>query len=289
MSGIRQLGHVLVYPPRGTLLFATDFHGHWEDFQAVVATYESLRARASQPVYLLFAGDFVHGPSYTPEEWPDWRADTYHADETPAIVEALETLLARDSHVRSLLGNHEHAHIGGPRTDKFHQSPDEVAWLEGVLGPERTARLHAMVRRFSLVALTPCGVLLMHAAPAVRTAGLAEVSSVALDGYAHLGIREIYDVPIIGELLWAKSADAQVAEQFLERMRFEDMRPRVAVYGHDVIEEGYEIVASNQVIVSTSFGVPRENKTLCVLDLGAQYESAHALRPWRELVALHGS
>jgi hypothetical protein len=281
---IRQVGHVLLYPPRGRLIFATDFHGQIDDFRAVVAGYTARRA-AGEDVYLLFAGDFVHGPAYSADRFPDHLGD-FHEDGTLEILAELETLLDRDPRVRSLLGNHEHAHIGGPHTQKFHKRPDEVEFLEARLGPEGTARAHNLFRRFALVALTRCGILFMHAAPQVRAGGFAEVASVPLDGYGGR-ILDIYDVPIIGELLWAKAADPEIAAAFLERMAYDGMQPRLAVYGHDIIREGMDRVAANQLIVSTSFGLRRAQKTLCEVDLGGKYETVDDLREGLELVALY--
>lgn len=281
---IRRFGHVLVYPARGRLIFATDFHGQLEDFRRVVARYEPRRARG-EDVHLLFAGDFVHGPALPRERWPDHLGD-FHEDGTPAILDELEALLARDPRVRSLLGNHEHGHVGGPHTQKFHRSPDEVRWLEARLGPERTARARALFRTFALAALAPCGLLFLHGAPACRAAGFAEVAAARLEGWERLRILDIYDVPVVGELLWAKSADPDLAEDFLERMRFEGIRPRVAVYGHDIIADGFERVAANQLIVSTSFGLRRAKKTLCEVDLAGRYTGAADLAEGRELTPL---
>jgi hypothetical protein len=285
MSAIRAIGRVLVYPPRGRLLFATDFHGQLDDFRSVVARYEARRT-AGEDLYLLFAGDFVHGPAYAREEFPEHLGD-FHADGTPEILAGLEALLARDPRVRSLLGNHEHAHIGGPRTQKFHRSPDEVEFLEACLGPERAARARALFERLSLAALTPCGILFLHAAPQVRAAGFAEVAAARLDAAPGRKILDFYDVPILGELLWAKSADRAIADRFLERMSFEGMRPHVAVYGHDIIREGVDRVAANQLIISTSFGLRRAQKTLCEVDLAAMYRSADDLRRGVELYPLY--
>ena len=283
----RAIGRVLVYPPRGRLIFATDFHGQLEDFRRVVAVYRERRAR-DEDVYLLFAGDFVHGPAYDRAGFPEHLGD-FHEDGTPEILEELEALLAADPRVRSLLGNHEHAHVGGPHTQKFHRrpGPDEVEWLEARLGPERAARARALFAGFSLAALAPCGLLFLHGAPAVRSAGFAEVAAATLEGHERLPLERMSEVPVLGEILWAKGADALLAEWFLGRMSFEGVRPRVAVYGHDVIREGYWRAEENQLVVSTSFGLRRAKKTLCEVDLESRYRCAADLREGQELVPLY--
>lgn len=52
-------------------MFATDFHGQLADFQRVVSIYQA-RRDAGEDVFLLFAGDFIHGPAYTREAFPDF-------------------------------------------------------------------------------------------------------------------------------------------------------------------------------------------------------------------------
>lgn len=47
-------------------------------------------------------------------------------------------------------------------------------------------------------------------------------------------------------------------------------------------------MGSNQLIVSTSFGLTRTAKTLCEVDLAARYETASDLIPGRELLPLCG-
>jgi len=70
---------------------------------------------------LIFTGDLVHGPDeYTEEHWPDYLGTPYR-DESPEVVRLFREAQARyPGRVHCLLGNHEHAHVGGPRTAKFH-------------------------------------------------------------------------------------------------------------------------------------------------------------------------
>lgn len=57
----------------------------------------------------------------------------------------------------SLLGNHEHAHVGGPVVPKFY--PDEARVLDEALANDRE-RIHDFFRSFPLIAVTSCGVVL---------------------------------------------------------------------------------------------------------------------------------
>lgn len=283
---IRKVGHVLIYPPEGKLLFATDLHGQLSDFRRMINHYRCRREQG-EDIYLLFAGDFVHGPNYTKDEWPEMLGD-FHTDGTLQILEELEELMAYDDRVRSLLGNHEHAHIGGPPTTKFHWDPNEVEHLEHLLGKERSARARALFRTFALAALTPCGILFLHGAPNVHTGDFSDVANAKLEGHENVSILELFNVPVIGEILWARGADVQVTEQFLERMTFEDIRPHVVVFGHDIIREGFYRETSNQLIVSTSFGLKCHRKTYCEIDLSRQYYNSSDLVEGSELLPLYG-
>ena len=89
-------------------------------------------------------------------------------------------------------------------------------------------------------------------------------------------------MPVIGPLLWARSAPSEIARRFLAAMG-----GRVSVYGHDVIPEGFERVGEEQMIVSTSFGVADSNKVYLDLDLEARYATTWDLRESREIVALY--
>ena len=76
----------------------------------------------------------------------DRISDLYaYRDETPAILEALFALMDRfGDRVLSLCGNHEHAHIGGRCTQKFHSN--EAEHLEAQLSPSAVVELR---RRFA--------------------------------------------------------------------------------------------------------------------------------------------
>ncbi|GMU59473.1 MAG: hypothetical protein AMXMBFR34_12360 [Myxococcaceae bacterium] len=94
-----------------------------------------------------------------------------------------------------LLGNHEHAHIGGPATYKFHD--DEAAALEAKLDEAGRARLKAAVQDFPLVAVGPCGVVLLHAAPSANLAHPDELEAVRLRGYQQMDIMDFARVPLL--------------------------------------------------------------------------------------------
>ena len=83
---VRQYGKILVYPARGRLMFATDFHGQLQDFMRVTTRFVQ-RRQGGEDIYLLFAGDFVHGPR------PGQSGRWLHRDQSPEILEVLEELL----------------------------------------------------------------------------------------------------------------------------------------------------------------------------------------------------
>ena len=173
--------------------------------------------------------------------------------------------------VHALVGNHEHGHIGGPHTAKF--AADEVVLLENLLGPAGTARLHEILASLPLAAIAPCGAVFTHGAPAAEIQSIAEVEDADLSGFELESPLEILDTPVLGPILWARSAQPDVAARFVRAMG-----GTISIYGHDVIPEGFERIGDEQLVVSTSFGVFDSNKVYLDLDLGAHYQTVHDLR-----------
>ncbi len=269
---------LLRLPASGRLLVATDIQGNLRDFLRMVSLFEE----APEDSVLIFTGDLVHGPDeYTEQHWPDYLGTPYR-DESPEVVKALLEARARyPGRVHSLLGNHEHAHVGGPRTAKFHD--DEAKALEGRMEPESVEAMRELFRQLPLIAQAPNGAVLLHAAPSARVSGPHELEDVPLEGYSHMGIDQFFHVPVLGATLWSRMAVPAQARAFLEALG-----GRIAIYGHDVVREGYEKVGDEQLCVSTSFALFDEQKVYVELDLAQQYADVHALRDGIELKKLYG-
>ena len=90
------------------------------------------------------------------------------------------------------------------------------------------------------------------------------------------------DTPIVGKVLWARSATPAEARRFLRATH-----GTIAIYGHDVVPEGYETVGDEQICVSTSFGLFDQNKVYLSLDLGARYRGVMDLRVGHEILPLY--
>jgi len=275
-------GRLLLYPPRGRLLFATDFHGQLADFLKMKEIFLRRRA-AEEDLFLLLAGDLVHGPGPERAHQGDLRPD-----ESPALLRAFERLQAREpERVHCLLGNHELGHLGGARPRKFHHSAedpsvDDVSALERRLGMSRAEEVRQLFSGFPLMALTPCGAVLSHAAPALprylegealRTIAAAE------PGRDDELLREFT------ETRWIDSEER--VDALLEAFSEAGQPAHFMVYGHDVVPRGIYLDDYRQVVVSTSFGIPDERKTYLDLDLAGSYADPSQLRPGREIRRLH--
>lgn len=271
------MGNLLQLPARGRLLVATDLQGNLGDFEALVGHFRE----AGDDAHLLLTGDLVHGPDEeTAHDWPE-HLGTPYTDESVALVEAFIAEQRRaPGRVHCLLGNHDHAHSGGPVTSKFHD--DEAGVLESKLGPEGTARLHALIETFPLVAVAPCGAVMLHAAPSAELKSPAELEAVQRGGYESLDIERFMRVPVLGALLWSRMATAPQSKRFLQALG-----GTVALYGHDVVREGFERVGDDQLCFSTSFGLYDDNKVFVSLDLAAKYPDVHALRVGTEILKLY--
>ncbi len=258
----------------------TDLQGCMRDFQRFVAIFEQALNDHRGEAYALFTGDLIHGPHIEPEDWPDFLGE-YYRDQSGELMIAYAGLAAQyPGRVHALLGNHEHGHIGGPHTAKF--AADEVALLEHILGPAGTARMRGIIHTFALAAVSKCGAVFTHAAPAAVVESVADLEAADLSGAGYASPLDVLDTPIVGKVLWARSATEAEARRFLRAVG-----GTIAIYGHDVIPEGYEMVGDEQIVVSTSFGVYDTNKVYVSLDLAARYRSVHDLRIGHEILPLY--
>jgi len=274
------MAEVLHFPDHGRLLVATDLQGNLRDFRRMVEIFEKAHAEEKGDAHLLFTGDLIHGPHIPRDEWPDFLGE-YYVDESPAVIDGFVELRARyRARVHAILGNHEHGHIGGPHTAKF--APDEVVLLETMVGDAGAERLQGIFRTFPLVAVAPCGIVFTHGAPAADIRSRKEVEQANLDGSDWESPLDIFQTPVIGPILWARSAPSDVARRFLRAMG-----GRIAIFGHDVIPEGYECIGDEQMIVSTSFGVADAWKVYLDVDLGSSYGTVHDLREGKENLPLY--
>lgn len=222
----------------------------------------------------------MHGPNPGLEQaWPT-HLGTPYIDESPALIQAFIALQQEaPGRVHCLLGNHEHAHVGGPRVSKFYM--DEAAALEAQLDAAEIQQLRSLFTCFPLVAIAPCGVVLSHASPAAAIDSTADVERLSIAGYSRWGLRDFLRDPVLAQLLWARSATEAQAQRFLQALG-----GTLSIYGHDVVRAGYEREGEHQLCVSTSFGLFDHKKIYVELDLAAHYPNVHALRDGVELKLL---
>lgn len=263
---------ILRLPAQGRLLVSTDIQGNLKDFHRVARLFEE----AGGDTWLLFTGDLVHGPDPETElRWPE-HLGTPYSDGSPEVVRAFLALQERfPGRVHCLLGNHEHAHIGGPAVSKFYL--DEGLALEQRMGAEASV-LRQTFSTFPLVAVAPNGLVFTHAAPGAAIDRPEELEAVRLGGYEHMPARVFMTVPVLGPLLWCRWAPPDRSSRFLRALG-----GRVCVYGHDVVREGYCREAPDQLCVSTSFGLLDSRKVYVDIDLSREYSSSSDLVEGREL------
>ena len=274
------MARVLRLPDHGRLLVCTDLQGCMRDFQRMVEIFENALLQYQGDAHLIFTGDLIHGPHIDPEDWPDFLGE-YYRDASGEVMIAYAGLASQyPGRVHALLGNHEHGHIGGPHTAKF--AADEVALLEQILGPSGTARMRGIIHTFALAAVSKCGAIFTHGAPAAVLESIADLEAADLSGAQYASPLEVLDTPIVGKVLWARSATPAEARRFLRAVG-----GTIAIYGHDVVPEGYETVGDEQICVSTSFGLFDQNKVYLSLDLGARYRGVMDLRVGHEILPLY--
>jgi hypothetical protein len=274
------MARVLRLPDHGRLLVCTDLQGCMRDYLRMVEVFEHALITNHGDAHLLITGDLIHGPHIEPEDWPDFLGE-YYRDASGEVMLAFAGLAAQyPGRVHALLGNHEHGHIGGPHTAKF--AADEVALLEHILGSAATARMRGIIHTFSLAAVTKCGATFSHGAPAAQIDSVADLEAADLSGSKYASPLEVLDTPVVGKILWARSATEEEARRFLRATN-----GTMSIYGHDVIPEGFEKIGDEQIIISTSFGLYDSNKVYASLDLAGKYRNVHDLRVGHELLPLY--
>lgn len=271
-------------PERGTLIVATDLQGNFEDYAALKSIYEREAEAGNEPV-LLLCGDLVHGPGEffgEPSRWPEYLG-TFYRDRSAELILDYERWIEQAQTV-ALLGNHEHAHIGGPVVSKFHA--DEAAVLDASLGQD-APRIHEMFRHFPLLAVAPCGAVFTHGAPRATEPDIASFERIDYQGFDEYAVNDMYEQGTLGALLWARWAEPEHARALLTAVHEGEGRHGFVAFGHDVVRDGYEKVGDEQICVSTSFGCHNRDKTYLRLELGGSYRSVHDLRDGHEILPLY--
>lgn len=275
------LRRLVTLPERGRLIVSTDLQGNVGDFERVEEIYERAAQRPEGAV-LVITGDLVHGPELAPDEWPDYLGSYYRGDSKRLLEKAKKLMDRHPGRVHYLLGNHEHAHVGGPVVAKFF--PDEARRLEELLGPSLTRQMKAWMRTWPFVAVAPkAGIVMLHAAPHAGIETAADLDKLPLDGFLDLTLADSAARATLAALLWARTTSSERAHAFLRAIL---PGSRVAVYGHDVARAGYAIDREPLLCVSTSFGCFDGDKLYLEWDLAEQVKTAADLAK-RALKPLH--
>lgn len=271
-------------PSAGVLIAATDLQGNLRDYRALKEVYEDEEEQGNEP-FLLLCGDLVHGPGpglADPRAWPE-HLGTHYLDRSAELVIDFEEW-SQDRRAIAIMGNHEHAHIGGPRVSKFHF--DEAAVLDASLGTHK-ARIHDFMRSWPLIAVSAAGAVFTHGAPKLTEPDLEAFEKLRYDGFDEIGLNDMYSSGTVGALLWARGATPDDARALLAATTLDDEPAAFVGFGHDVVPEGYEKVGAEQICFSTSFGLFDPDKVYLRLDLSNRYESVNDLRDGVEIRPLY--
>ena len=260
---------VIHLPDRGRLFVATDVQGNVGDFDRVAALFEEAD-KGPDGAYLVVTGDLVHGPELGEADWPDYLGSYYRGDSKTVLEHAQELEARHPGRVHYLLGNHEHAHVGGPVVSKFF--PDEARRLEELLGEEGTREMRAWLRTWPFVAVAKQARLVMlHAAPHARIRSADDLERLPLDGFDSIPLEDMETRAILAALLWARTASTERGFEFIQAL---DPEARVAVYGHDVARAGFAVEREPLLCISTSFGCFDGDKLYLEWDLAEPAQSA---------------
>jgi hypothetical protein len=268
-----------VLPSSGRALVSTDLHGNGEDFRALREPFIA-RSGAGEELHWVLLGDLVHGPDDR-ARFDDPQLYGFE-DESFAIVEGVSELVRQHpGRVHLILGNHDHAHIGGPPVAKFYV--DEAAQLESTLDRSQIKLLHELFDSAMLFIVAPCGVVMSHGAPNDMLATLEPCEHLSFDWRECSSTqRSIMDsfMTSYGQM------DITAQRLLLQLGRAFDLELGVVIHGHDRELEGVFTEGRHQ-ICPVLFGAYRKEKRYLELDLSARYRSIEDLREGREIKRLH--
>ncbi len=270
---------VRILPASGTLLVSTDLHGNLADLRAMTAIFRSCLERDSATQWVIL-GDSVHGPSASAASL---RPSLYgYVDHSAQVVSELAGLAERHpGRLHYVLGNHDHGHIGGRHTAKFHD--DEVEVLERQLSEADRARMRSLFEAALLAVVAPCGLLLTHGAPDDSLTDLADLDAVDWRPERN----DAYHADLLESFLWHYGQQCDTTAHLLEAAsRGLDWELTVNVHGHDRDESGWYTDYGNQAC-PVIFGAPPEAKRYLRVDLAGSYEAAEDLRLDHEVLRLH--
>ena len=263
-----------ILPSSGTLLVNTDLHGSGADFDRMRQIWES----SPDDTHWAVLGDIVHAPDDSARRrQPAWYD---YDDESGRIATQLwELRNAHPDRIHFVLGNHDWAHIGGPRVAKFWD--DEAAQLESTLDRQTIATMHELFRNALICLLSPCGVFMAHASPGALVDSLEELDRIDLGG--ELDDRQR---ALVMEFTTFYGQRGAVSRSFLTHMSdLSGCDLRMVVHGHDRDEEGWFTHEDTQAC-PVIFGAPRRNRRYLRLDLAARYDSVDDLAQGREVLRL---
>ena len=275
----RQGARCITLPGWGALLVSTDLHGNYEDFRVLRDRYRA-RRRAERDVCWLILGDAIHGPDEEARRRDPALYD-FEDRSREIIAEICAMVAAEPDHVFFLLGNHEHAHVGGARTRKFHT--DEAAHLEAQLDAAAVERLRSFCRAAPLIAVAPCGLVFCHGSPGAELESLEQLLGLDYDE-AKLDDEQRQ---LLRSLLNSYGQGSAVTAKVLDGLRRSTgFELSLMIHGHDRDEAGWFAEGGNQ-LCPVIFGAPRDKKRYLELDLGARYRSLESIREGLELRLLH--
>jgi len=248
---------ILVPPPHGPVLVSADLHGHLGDFERLAELFVASHARGEDPVWI-GVGDWLHGPnSDEPSTVTDAHGEPLYdyPDQSPEVLTRLFALMdAHPGRIFSVLGNHEHAHLGGPRTSKFHD--DEAVALEARMTADQIADMKRRFRSWPIAVAVPAlGLVVTHGALGGPIRNVAELEQIRWEGQMDAHAYEIARSMVAYG--YVHGGDRRL----LDALSVAGPAYRLIIHGHDRDEDGYSASGEHALLLCSSFGARRDTKT----------------------------
>ncbi|WP_372371071.1 metallophosphoesterase [Candidatus Uabimicrobium sp. HlEnr_7] len=255
-----------VLPEKGRLLISTDLHGNYGDFQ----TLKEFFFCQEEPVYWVILGDAVHGPSREHR-----KKNLYdYSDRSWDIVSELMDLMAKNKNIYYVLGNHDHGHIGGRTTRKFHQ--DEVAYLRSSITSKQHLEMQYFFQNSLLAIVVPNGLLLTHGSPDDTLLNIEDLNDISFDPKENNN----YQNEVLCSFLSHYGQEEQVTANLLKRLSQNlNLSINVVIHGHDRSLDGWFVEGNNQ-LCPVIFGAEKQNKSYVFVDLSEKFTEVSQLEKY---------
>jgi len=229
-------GGLVVIDDAKRIIVVGDLHGRYDNLECIIKDKNNLEQIMNGDAHLIFTGDAVH-PRSSSINTPRAYEDSF------CVMLLIMTLKAENPfNVHYLIGNHDHAHVGGASAGRGRVRQDALfeKYTIEKFGKEVFGHYKEFVKHSPITAKVkaPNGwLMLVHAGLTPRVLNQQGLINIFMKGRQGQEIRE---------LLWSRNYDKKTLEECLERIKAKFIisghttptKSREEKYGIKIMAEG---------------------------------------------------